>query len=139
MTVHNLAFQGQFPAELLAPLGLPPHAFAVDGVEYYGTIGFLKAGIALADRITTVSPRYAMEIRTPEFGMGLDGLLRSRAGSLLGILNGIDTEYWNPATDPYLAARFDAKLDRRARREQAGAAEAAGAGRRRQGARSSAS
>ncbi|MCM2327017.1 MAG: glycogen synthase GlgA [Lysobacter sp.] len=108
MTVHNLAFQGQFPAELLAPLGLPPHAFAMDGVEYYGTIGFLKAGIALADRITTVSPRYAMEIRTPEFGMGLDGLLRSRAGALFGILNGIDTEYWNPATDPYLAARFDA-------------------------------
>ena len=108
MTVHNLAFQGQFPAELLAPLGLPPHAFAMDGVEYFGTIGFLKAGIALADRITTVSPRYAMEIRTPEFGMGLDGLLRSRAGTLLGILNGIDTEYWNPATDPHLAARFDA-------------------------------
>ena len=108
MTVHNLAFQGQFPAALLGPLGLPPHAFAMDGVEYYGTIGFLKAGIALADRITTVSPRYAMEIRTPEFGMGLDGLLRSRAGSLAGILNGIDTEYWNPATDPYLAALFDA-------------------------------
>lgn len=109
MTVHNLAFQGQFPAGLLAPLGLPPHAFAMDGVEYFGTIGFLKAGLALADRLTTVSPRYAMEIRTPEFGMGLDGLLRSRAGVLVGILNGIDTEHWDPARDPHLAQRFDAK------------------------------
>ncbi|PWB63942.1 MAG: glycogen synthase GlgA [Betaproteobacteria bacterium] len=109
MTVHNLSFQGQFPAELLAPLGLPPHAFSMEGVEYYGTIGFLKAGIALADRITTVSPRYAMEIRTPEFGMGLDGLLRSRAGVLSGILNGIDTEYWDPAKDPHLVQRFDAR------------------------------
>jgi starch synthase len=109
MTVHNLAFQGQFPAALLEPLGLPPESFAMDGVEYYGTIGFLKAGIALADRITTVSPRYAMEIRTPEFGMGLDGLLRNRAGVLTGILNGIDTVYWDPAKDPHLAERFDAK------------------------------
>jgi starch synthase len=109
MTVHNLAFQGQFPASLMATLGLPPHAYVPDGVEYYDTIGYLKAGLALADRITTVSPRYAMEIRTPEFGMGLDGLLRARAGVLTGILNGIDTAYWNPATDPYLAARFDSR------------------------------
>jgi starch synthase len=109
MTVHNIAFQGQFAAALLPELGLPPHAFAMDGVEYYGGIGYLKAGLALADRITTVSPRYAMEIRTPEFGMGLDGLLRSRAGALAGILNGIDTAYWNPSTDPHLAATFDAK------------------------------
>jgi len=109
MTVHNLAFQGQFPAALLEPLGLPPESFAMGGVEYYGTIGFLKAGLALADRITTVSPRYAMEIRTPEFGMGLDGLLRNRAGVLTGILNGIDTVYWDPAKDPHLAERFDAK------------------------------
>jgi starch synthase len=109
MTVHNIAFQGQFPATLLAALGLPPHAWAMDGVEYYGTIGFLKAGIALADRLTTVSPRYAMEIRTPEFGMGLDGLLRARAASLTGILNGIDTAHWDPAADPHLAATFDAR------------------------------
>lgn len=109
MTVHNLAFQGQFPASLLATLGLPAHAFSMEGVEYFGTIGFLKAGIALADRITTVSPRYAMEMRTPEFGMGLDGLLRLRSGVLTGILNGIDTEYWDPATDAYLASPFDAK------------------------------
>ena len=120
MTVHNLAFQGQFPATLLAELGLPPEAFTMESVEYYGRIGFLKGGLALADRITTVSPRYAMEIRTPEFGMGLDGLLQSRAGVLTGILNGIDTEYWDPATDPYLAAKFDAKsVDRRAANKRA--------------------
>ena len=109
MTVHNLAFQGQFPASLLATLGLPPHAYALDGVEYFGTISYLKAGLALADRITTVSPNYAAEIRTPEFGMGFDGLLRHRAAVLTGILNGIDTDRWNPATDPHLPARFDAK------------------------------
>lgn len=108
MTVHNLAFQGQFARELLPALGLPPASFGVDGVEYYGTIGYLKAGIALADRVTTVSPTYAAEIRTADAGMGLDGLLRTRAEHLLGILNGIDTDVWNPATDPHIAARFDA-------------------------------
>ena len=115
MTVHNLAFQGQFPRELLAEIGLPPHACAIDGVEYHGTIGYLKAGLALADRITTVSPTYAAEIRTPEGGMGLDGLLRQRADVLTGILNGIDDAVWNPATDAHLAATFDARhLPRRA-------------------------
>ncbi len=77
MTVHNLSFQGQFPRELLARIGLPPHAYTMDGVEYHGSIGYLKAGLALADRITTVSPTYAAEIRTPDGGMGLDGLLRT--------------------------------------------------------------
>jgi starch synthase len=120
MTVHNLAFQGQFPRELLAEVGLPPHAWAIDGVEYHGTIGYLKAGLALADRITTVSPTYAAEIRTPEGGMGLDGLLRHRADVLTGILNGIDDAVWNPATDPHLAATFDAKhLPRRAENKAA--------------------
>ena len=75
MTVHNLAFQGIFPAALLTALGLPPHALSIDGVEYFGGIGFLKGGIRLADKITTVSPTYAREILTPEFGMALDGLL----------------------------------------------------------------
>ena len=107
MTVHNLAFQGQFPPDLLPRLGLAPRAWAVDGVEYYGTIGYLKAGLQLADRITTVSPTYAIEIRTPEAGMGLDGLLRARASVLCGILNGIDEEVWNPATDANLASTFD--------------------------------
>ena len=79
ITVHNLAFQGQFPAELVMPLGLPPASFAMDGVEHYGKVGFLKAALQLADRITTVSPTYAMEIMQPENGMGFDGLLRARS------------------------------------------------------------
>jgi starch synthase len=115
MTVHNLGFQGQFAQTLLAELGLPPESWAMNGVEYYGGIGFLKAGLALADRVTTVSPTYAAEIRTPEFGMGLDGLLRLRAHAVSGILNGLDTQVWNPATDPSLAQNYDAgSLDRRA-------------------------
>ncbi len=107
-TVHNLAFQGQFDAAILPRLGLPAHAFDVDGIEHWGRVGYLKAGLALADRITTVSPTYAAEIRTPEAGMGLDGLLRARAGVLRGILNGLDTTVWDPATDRYLAATYDA-------------------------------
>jgi starch synthase len=109
VTVHNLAFQGQFAPDILEEIGLPPESFAIDGVEYYGAIGFLKAGLQLADRITTVSPTYASEIRSPEFGMGLDGLLRMRAGILSGILNGIDTTVWNPAADPNIPAAFDHK------------------------------
>jgi starch synthase len=108
MTVHNLAFQGMFPAALLYDLELPSDSFTMDGVEFYGGIGFLKAGLALADRITTVSPSYAAEIQTPEFGMGLDGLLRGRAGVLHGILNGIDDAVWDPAVDRLLPAPFDA-------------------------------
>ncbi|CAA9523791.1 MAG: Glycogen synthase, ADP-glucose transglucosylase [uncultured Sphingomonadaceae bacterium] len=108
LTVHNLAFQGVFPAELLPALGLPDRALHVDGVEFHGAIGFLKAGLRLADRITTVSPTYASEICSPEAGMGLDGLLRGRADLLTGILNGIDVDTWNPATDPHLAARYGA-------------------------------
>lgn len=114
-TIHNLAFQGQFDRKLLADLGLPPHAFTADGVEYYGDIGFLKAGVRLADRITTVSPTYAAEICTAERGMGMDGLLHGRADRLSGILNGIDVETWNPAADPLIAAPYDAgRLDARA-------------------------
>ncbi len=109
MTVHNLAFQGQFPAEIFGALGLPPQAFAIEGVEYYGGVGFLKAGLQLSDRITTVSPTYAQEIQQGHAGMGLDGLLRARAGDVAGILNGIDVEVWNPETDPLIAAPFSAK------------------------------
>ncbi|MCC7326430.1 MAG: glycogen synthase GlgA [Burkholderiales bacterium] len=108
ITVHNLAFQGRFDGLTLDTIGLPWHAWGIDGVEYYGAIGYLKAGLALADRITTVSPTYAAEISTPEGGMGLDGLLRHRASVLSGILNGIDDAVWNPATDRHLAARFEA-------------------------------
>jgi starch synthase len=107
MTLHNIAFQGRFPAGLLPSLGLPSDAFTINGVEYYGDIGYLKAGLHFADRITTVSPTYAAEIRTASGGMGLDGLLRARADSLSGILNGIDTTVWDPASDGHLAARFD--------------------------------
>lgn len=107
-TVHNLAFQGRFGAELLGPLGLPPESFAIDGVEFYGGISYLKAGLQLADRITTVSPGYAREIRGAEQGMGLDGLLRLRADRLSGIINGIDDAIWNPATDASIAQTYDA-------------------------------
>lgn len=107
-TIHNLAFQGQFPASLLSELRLPESAFTIDGVEYWGAIGFLKAGLVYADRLTTVSPTYAREITTPAFGMGLDGLLRLRADRLIGIVNGIDERVWNPAADPALPAPFDA-------------------------------
>jgi starch synthase len=107
-TIHNLAFQGWYPAELFPRLGLPAEAFAVEGVEYFGGVGFLKAGLHYADRITTVSPTYATEIGTPEGGMGLDGLLRHRAAVVSGILNGLDTAEWDPATDRHLAARFSA-------------------------------
>jgi len=106
LTVHNLAYQGQFPAELLQQLRLPGHAFTIDGVESYGNIGFLKAGLQFANRITTVSPTYAREIQTPENGCGLDGLLHARSSVLTGIRNGIDVEVWNPETDTRIASRF---------------------------------
>jgi starch synthase len=120
MTVHNLAFQGQFAAGIFGELGLPGQAMTVDGVEYYGGVGFLKAGLQAAWAITTVSPTYAQEIRTPEFGMGLDGLINLRAGDLHGIVNGIDTDVWNPATDRHLAAAYDAgSLETRAKNRAA--------------------
>ena len=109
ITVHNLAFQGQFDRRLLASLDLPPASFTPEGVEYYGDIGFLKAGLKLSDRVTTVSPTYADEIRTPEGGMGLDGLLTSRGDRLSGILNGIDIKVWNPSTDRLIGATYDAE------------------------------
>jgi starch synthase len=120
MTVHNLAYQGKFPHEMLEGFGLPPEAFTIHGVEYYGAISFLKAGLQFADRITTVSPTYANEIREDEGGMGLGGLLRERSGALSGILNGIDISVWNPETDPHIAARFSAnKLESRAANKSA--------------------
>jgi starch synthase len=119
-TVHNLAFQGSFPAALLKPLGFPAAAFNVDGLEYHGQIGFLKAGLRLCDRITTVSPTYANEICSSEFGMGLEGLLRGRADVLRGILNGIDTGVWDPAADPLIAATYNAAtLERRRENKRA--------------------
>ena len=115
MTVHNLAYQGRFPYEMLDTFDLPPESFTIHGVEYYGMISFLKAGLQFADRITTVSPTYAIEIQGDEGGMGLGGLLRERSQVLSGILNGIDTSVWNPETDPHIAARFNAtELESRA-------------------------
>jgi starch synthase len=113
-TIHNMAFQGQFAPSIFPALGLPPEAMAVDGVEYYGDVGFLKAGLQYAAAITTVSPTYAEEIMSPEFGMGLDGLIRARSAVVHGIVNGIDTGVWNPGTDANLAAAYtSATLDRR--------------------------
>ena len=109
LTIHNLAFQGLFSRDLLAALGLPEHAWSMHGVEYHGYLSFLKGGLQHANAITTVSPTYAREIQTPTEGMGLDGLLRHRAGQLSGILNGIDMAEWNPATDRHIAARYSAK------------------------------
>jgi starch synthase len=109
MTVHNLAYQGQFPHDMLDAFGLPQDSFSLHGVEYYGSISFLKAGLQFADRITTVSPTYAREIEGDEGGMGLGGLLRERSPVLSGILNGIDVAVWNPETDPHIASRFNAK------------------------------
>jgi starch synthase len=108
-TLHNLAFQGQFPANLLSELGLPAAGFRFDGIAHHGAIGYLKAGLQLSSRVTTVSPTYADEIRTEAGGMGLDGLLRYRGDAVSGILNGIDTAVWNPAADPLIASRYDAK------------------------------
>ena len=107
LTIHNLAFQGKYPKSILGEIGLPADSFAIDGVEFYGGVGFLKAGLQFADRITTVSPSYAAEIMTPEFGMGLDGLLRARAVNVSGILNGVDESLWSPASDARIAARYD--------------------------------
>ncbi len=120
LTIHNLAFQGRFDANIFPDLGLPASAFSVEGVEYYGGVGFLKAGIQHADAVTTVSPTYAEEICTPAFGMGLDGLLRGRGDALQGIVNGIDTAEWDPATDPLISAHFSARsLGRRAANRRA--------------------
>lgn len=105
VTIHNLAFQGVFPGEVVAQLGLPPAAWSA--VEYYGQCSFLKGGLVTAGAITTVSPTYAREIRDDETGMGLAGVLRERSRDLHGILNGIDVDAWDPAKDPHLAARYD--------------------------------
>ncbi|KRA40306.1 glycogen synthase GlgA [Devosia sp. Root635] len=108
MTIHNIAFKGFFGAEIFSQLRLPPHAFEMGGVEFYGGISYLKSGMECADYVTTVSPNYADEIRTPEFGMGLEGLLNGRAETVVGILNGIDVDAWNPATDLALAQTYSA-------------------------------
>ena len=106
LTVHNLAFQGVFPTEVLKPLKLPVAAGRLDGMEYWGKVSFLKAAVKWANHVSTVSPTYAREITTEKEGMGFDGLLRERGDQVTGIANGIDTTVWNPATDPHLVARY---------------------------------
>ncbi|HSD40740.1 MAG TPA: glycogen synthase GlgA [Burkholderiales bacterium] len=108
MTIHNLAFQGLFPPEEVARLGLPAESYSIDGVEFWGRMSFLKAGLQYADAITTVSPTYAREIRGEPLGFGLQGLLAARSAALHGIANGIDIEEWDPATDRLIAQRYDA-------------------------------
>jgi len=120
VTVHNLAFQGNFDAALLERLGLPARSFSIDGLEFHGQLSFLKAGLAYADAITTVSPSYAREIQGERLGCGLDGLLRARRQSLSGILNGIDTVLWDPASDALITAPYDAaRLETKALNKQA--------------------
>jgi starch synthase len=106
ITIHNIAFQGQYGADIFPYLELPAHAFGIEGVEYFGGVGFLKAGLQTSWAISTVSPSYAEEILTPEFGMGLEGLLSVRQADLYGIVNGIDADVWNPATDSAVKANY---------------------------------
>ncbi|HVU17237.1 MAG TPA: glycogen synthase GlgA [Candidatus Didemnitutus sp.] len=108
-TVHNLIYQGLFPRASFALTNLHPSLNAMDGIEYYGKISTLKAGLMYADQVTTVSPNYAREMATPEHGYGLEGVVRLRNGAVRGIRNGIDTSVWNPATDRILAASYDAQ------------------------------
>jgi len=107
-TVHNMAFQGDFGKDVMKSTGLPQKLFDVGQVEYAGKLNFLKAGIVFADAVNTVSPTYAREVRTPQFGCGLDALLRDNSAKLSGIVNGVEYSEWNPAADPHIAAKFDA-------------------------------
>src|SRR4030042_2674906 len=109
-TIHNMGYQGIFPREKLPITGLPEAGFFhPEGLEYWGKISLLKAGIVYSDAITTVSPTYAMEIQTPEYGMGMEGILRRRSGSLYGILNGVDYNEWDPSRDHHLASYYSKK------------------------------
>lgn len=107
-SIHNMGYQGNFPPGLLPEIGVPSDFYRIDdGVEFYGTASFLKAGLSMSDRLSTVSPSYAREIQTPDFGAGFEGLLHSRRGDLHGILNGIDTRVWDPAADPAVPMNYD--------------------------------
>lgn len=108
ITLHNVGYQGNFPATVAADLGLDPRLMHSQGLEFWGQLSFLKSGIVWADAITTVSPTYAREIQTPEYGYGLDGLLRERSSRVSGLLNGADYEEWNPENDPNLIVNFSA-------------------------------
>ena len=107
-TIHNLAYQGLFPQQTFNSLALPNHLWSPNALEFHGQLSFIKGGIVFADRVTTVSPQYAREIQTPEFGCGLEGLLQHRQSVSNGILNGIDIDEWNPETDPHIAKHYSA-------------------------------
>lgn len=109
LTLHNVGYQGIFPGGDFTKTGLPSSLFGLGGVEFYGSLNLLKGGIIFSDLLTTVSPTYGREILTPEGGFGLDGVLKSRAAQLKGIVNGIDIDVWNPETDPFLPATYSAK------------------------------
>jgi starch synthase len=125
-TIHNLNFQGLFDRNSFQRLGLPAELASMHALEFHGQLSFIKGGLVFADLLTTVSPGYAREIQTPEFGCGLDGLLRHRAADLLGILNGVDGTIWNPATDPWIAERYDAATLARKRVNKAALQDAVG-------------
>ena len=120
-SIHNLAYQGIFPPTIFQRIAVPTSFFRIEnGIEFYGNVSFLKGGLALADRITTVSPTYATEIQTQDYGAGMDGLLRFRARVVHGILNGIDVDSWNPSTDSALAERYGVRtIDRKALNREA--------------------
>jgi starch synthase len=108
-TVHNLGYHGLFPRDVLEQLALPDTLFHMEAMEFYGKVNFLKGGLVFADYLTTVSRKYAQEIQTPEYGHGLDGVIRGRADRLVGILNGVDYSAWSPENDPFIAARYSAR------------------------------
>jgi starch synthase len=108
-TIHNLGYQGLFPKTAIADVDLDPALMRPDGMEFFGQVSYIKGGIAFADALSTVSPTYAREIQTPEYGFGLDGALRARAANLTGILNGVDYQEWSPTVDPLLPARYTAE------------------------------
>src|SRR5271168_274475 len=107
-TVHNIAYQGRFGSDVLGRIGLPGHLFNANALEFWGDVNFLKGGMLFADHLTTVSRKYAEEIQTPQFGYGLDAVVRSRASRLTGILNGADYSTWNPETDRWIKAHYSA-------------------------------
>ena len=109
LTIHNLAYQGAFPRATMQKIGLPETLFTPDALEFYGGVNFLKGGLIFADYLTTVSPRYAKEIQTPEYGCGLDGVIRGRADRLTGILNGAEYTVWNPEKDSFIAQKYSAR------------------------------
>jgi starch synthase len=108
-TIHNMGYHGLFPKEILKEVGLPDTVFGLDGMEFFGKVNYLKGGLEYSDYLTTVSRKYAEEIQTPEYGHGLDGVVRGRADRLVGILNGVDYSVWSPETDTLIAARYSAK------------------------------